>query len=452
MRKRNAQRRSKVHTNKAPSAISTSPIEVSVERLSLEGRGVAHHQGKTLFVSGALPDETVMAQITKSHRRYDEANCVEVLHTSKHRAEPICEHYGVCGGCDLQHLSHSQQIKEKEQVVLDQLSRLGKVSPESVESALRSKPDQYRRSARVGINQRQRDGSVIVGFRRRASNKLTPIKHCPVLEETLNSAIRMLNDILADEDQVRDITHAEVAMGDSQGALTLRIKKRPQGSLLESISLAANALNLCLYLDDGQNTTPYTADATLSYSLTEHAVDLEFRPGDFLQVNASVNQQMISRALEWLDLQASDRVLDLFSGIGNFTLPLARYAGEVVGVEGSDSMVERATQNALNNQLINCSFYRANLASDLRHHKWFNQGFNKILLDPPRAGAFEVIEQLGHYDADQILYVSCNPSALARDGAALVEMGYQFSRFCVMDMFPHTSHVESLALFEKSRT
>ncbi len=448
MRKRPPQRR---HTakNTPKQAIPDTPIDVQIKRLSHEGRGIARHEGKTLFVTGALPGETVSARLSKRHRRYDEADCINVITPAAERVEPICPHYGVCGGCDLQHLAHDQQIEQKQQIVLDQLARLGKVQPAQTDSPLRSKATGYRRSARLGINQLQRDGSVIIGFRRRGSSKLTSIDSCPVLENKLNQVLPLLREALVDYDNVRDITHAEVTLGDDQGALTLRTKKRPADALLNQLSQSIATLDLCLYLDNGQEVRAYNEDCKLSYALPEHKVDLAFRPGDFLQVNGDINQQMISRVLEWLNLNTDDRVLDLFSGIGNFTLPLARYADEVVGVEGIDAMVARATQNATNNGLENCLFYRANLSSDLRHHPWFNQGFSKILLDPPRAGAYEVIEQIGHYNAEQILYVSCNPAALARDAEKLVEMGYLFTRFCVMDMFPHTSHVESLALFEK---
>lgn len=448
MRKRSAPRRHSANKKK-PVALDGAPIQLSIEGLSHEGRGIARHNGKTLFVAGALPGEEVEARITKTHRRFDEAQCINVIQASEDRAEPICEHYGVCGGCDLQHLTHARQIEEKQRIVLDQLERLGKIQPEATESPLHSPASKYRRSARLGVNQLQRDNSVVVGFRRRASNKLTRIDHCPVLNDTLNQTIQLLQNALDQAGQVRDITHAEISMGDQEGALTLRIKKRPSDALLDAISLAANQLDLRLYLDDGQNTLAYTDAADLHYRLPDQDIKLSFEPGDFLQVNAGVNEQMISRALEWLQPTPDDRILDLFSGIGNFTLPLALNAGEVVGVEGSDTMVQRAAANAEANGLANCAFYRANLSNDLRHHRWFNQGFNKIVLDPPRTGALEAIKQLEHYQADQILYVSCNPSALARDAAELVAMGYRFSRFCVMDMFPQTSHVESLALFEK---
>lgn len=449
MRKKVVHHRRKAAPRHKASPAPTEPVALSIQGMSHEGRGVAHHNGKTIFVTGALPGEDVQAQIEKQHRRYDEARCLEVIQPSEYRTTPVCKHYEQCGGCDLQHLDASQQIVEKQRIVLDQLARLGKVSPEHIDPPLTSDTEQYRRSARLGINQRQRDDEVLVGFRRRGSNKILSVDECPVLEPRLNQVIPMLHKHLGDAGNIRDITHAEITLGDTDGSITLRVKKKPQDNLLNGLNTEAAKLNLKLYLNTGDQVTAVDSPADLHYALSDHQLKLRFLPGDFLQVNRHLNTAMINRALEWLTPTTDDRILDLFSGIGNFTLPLARYAGHVVGVEGIDTMVNRATANATANQLNNCEFYRANLSDDLRHHSWYRQGFNKILLDPPRTGALEAIKQLSHYDASQILYVSCNPAALARDAAALVEQGYQFTRFCVMDMFPHTSHVESLALFEK---
>jgi len=449
MRKKVVHHRRKAAPRRQAAPVPSEPIELTIQGMSHDGRGVAHYNGKTVFVSGALPGEEVHALIEKQHRRFDEARCSELITHSEHRAQPVCKHYEQCGGCDLQHLNAPQQIIEKQGIVLNQLSRLGKVAPEQIDTPLTSPSEHYRRSARLGINQRQRDDEVLVGFRRRGSNKILSIDECPVLEERLNQVIPMLRSSFEDAGNIRDITHAEISLGDNDGSITLRVKKRPHSELLDTLTKQAATLNLQLYLDTGEETHPAETAADLYYDLDDHKLRLHFLPGDFLQVNRHVNAAMINRALEWLTPSKEDRILDLFSGIGNFTLPLARYAGHVVGVEGIDAMVHRATSNATDNQLDNCEFYRANLSDDLRHHPWFRQGFDKILLDPPRTGALEAIQQLGHYNAKQILYVSCNPAALARDAEALVEQGYQFKRFCVMDMFPHTSHVESLALFEK---
>ncbi|MCP4597339.1 23S rRNA (uracil(1939)-C(5))-methyltransferase RlmD [Neptuniibacter sp.] len=425
------------------------PDVLEVESLSHEGRGIAKVDGKTIFISGALPGESVKYKIDTQHRRYDEASCTEVIKASPQRVEAKCQHYGTCGGCDLQHLNHEDQISAKQTTVIDQLDRLGHFTPETIEQPIQSPEWNYRRSCRLGINQLQRDGSAIVGFRRRGSSKLTHISDCPVLAEPLNEILKALPSILETEEDFKGITHAELSEGDESGALTLRIKKPLTDHLSEKLQQLASEHNFSLFLDDGQKLQRTDKTAELFYQIENSSTQVYFEPGDFIQVNASVNNQMINRAITWLDLSKDDRVLDLFCGVGNFTLPIAGHVAAIVGVEGVEEMVERANQNASRNQLSNCSFYRANLSKDLRALPWYKQGFNKIILDPPRTGALEVIKQLEKHQADMILYVSCNPAALARDGAELIKQGYRPSRFCVMDMFPHTSHVESLVLFER---
>ena len=437
---------------KAKSAKKSSkdyPDSISIDRLSHEGRGIAKVDGKTLFIEGALPGEKVSFSITEQHRRYDEAICTEILIASPDRVEPQCGHYGQCGGCDLQHLNHDRQIETKQLLVLDQLKRLGGVEPESITEPLTSPAWQYRRSCRIGINQLSRDGSAIVGFRRRGSNKLTAIQYCPVLAEPLNNMISELPSILEREDNFKTITHAELSLADNQGALTIRIKKAISEELQQSLKLLAEKHNFSLFLDNGSSLECCSDNPELSYNVACTNTDIRFEPGDFIQVNAVVNEKMIERSIEWLNLDANDRVLDLFCGIGNFTLPVAQYVESIVGVEGVEEMVSRATLNAEKNQLKNCQFYRADLSKDLTALPWYKQGFNKIILDPPRTGALEIIKQFDLHQPEMILYISCNPAALARDAAELVKQGYKAERFCVMDMFPHTSHVESMMLFVK---
>jgi len=435
---------------KQPKTPKPYPDSLRIEGLSHEGRGIAKHDGKTIFVSGALPNEEVAYEISSKHRRYDEAVTTKVISASSERTEPNCEHYGTCGGCDLQHLSHEQQIPTKQTLVLDQINRLGKFAPAQIDQAITSNSWEYRRSCRIGINQLMRDGSALVGFRRRGSSKLTQINHCPVLAKPLDNILAGLPAVLEQAEQFKEITHAELTLGDEQGALTLRIKKQPSSDLSDALNTLAEDNNFRLYFDDGKKVAPYKQSAALSYQHQASATKIAFEPGDFIQVNNQVNQQMIDRAIDWLQPSQDDRVLDLFCGIGNFSLPLAKSAEHVVGIEGVEDMVARANINAANNQLSNCDFYRADLSKDLRAMPWYKQGFNKILLDPPRTGALEIIKQLKNHQPEMILYVSCNPAALARDGAELVSQGYSASRFCVMDMFPHTSHVESMVLFERS--
>ncbi len=434
----------------ARKSASRSPQTLNIEGLSHEGRGVARLEGKTVFVTGALPGEQVTARIDNDRNRYAEAQTLEVLSASPDRCEPGCQHYGQCGGCDLQHLRHDQQIRFKQDQALDQLKRIGNLIPEQIEAPLVSLPWHYRRSARVGINQLQRNGEPLIGFRRRASNKLLQIEQCDVLDVRAQDLFRGLRDTLRGLDDLKSITHAQVQYGDSRGALTLRTKKPLRADTLARLQPLAQQFDLQLYLEDAQGTQYAGNDAEqpLTYALPAFKLELAFAPGDFLQVNPDLNRQMVSRAIEWLDPQPEDRVLDLFCGLGNFTLPLARRCGEVIGVEGSEAMAERATVNAKANGIENATFFRNDLSQDFRHQKWYRTGFDLILLDPPRTGAREAILQLIGYKAKRILYVSCNPAMLARDGAELAQAGYRLSRFCAMDMFPHTAHVEALALFE----
>lgn len=429
---------------------TTYPETLRVEGFSHEGRGIAKHEGKTLFISGALPGEEVKFTVEKTHRRFDEASCTEIIEASEHRTSPACQYFDQCGGCDLQHLQHQQQIETKQSWVLDQLQRLGGFQPNSIHTPLRSSEWAYRRSCRLGINQLMRDGSAIVGYRRKASNKLIAIEHCPVLEDPLNKILKELPTLLETEDNFKYITHAELSLADNQGSITLRVKKSLSENLLKRFSELAVQNNFQLHIDDGTSVKPTTLNLPLYYTVNHSNTQINFQPGDFIQVNATVNNAMIEQAIDWLELSTEDRVLDLFCGIGNFTLPVARYVNNLVGVEGVEEMVLRAGKNAEINGLTNCDFYRADLTKDLRALPWYKQGFNKIILDPPRSGAIDVIQQLGSHNPDYILYISCNPAALARDGSELIKQGYKAERFCVMDMFPHTSHVESMLLFVKS--
>ncbi|MCV6591232.1 MAG: 23S rRNA (uracil(1939)-C(5))-methyltransferase RlmD, partial [Marinobacterium sp.] len=434
----NIRRVSKKSTGNKQRPAITEPLTVNIEGLSHEGRGIARIEGKTLFVRDALPGETVEVNVDKQHRRYDEGHMRALQTPSAQRSEPFCQHFRQCGGCQLQHLRHEHQIDYKQQWVLDQLQRQAQLSPEYIDSPLRSAPLHYRRAARIGINQRQ-DGSAIVGFRQAGSNRLTAIEHCPVLNQRSDNLFPALTELLNRyPGQIKRITHAELAFGDNSGTLTLRIMKNLDGGLQQRLANLAQQFNCGLYLDHGNRLETIIEDTLPAFELPQFNQTLRFAPGDFIQVNAQLNQQMIERALSWLQPQPDERILDLFCGLGNFTLPLASKAGEVVGVEGSPDMVVRGKHNAELNGLSNCQFEAADLTHSISAHRWFRQGFDKVLIDPPRTGALEVIEQLVQTPVKQLLYVSCNPSALARDAASLKTAGFRLQRFCVMDMFPHT--------------
>ncbi|WP_432695408.1 23S rRNA (uracil(1939)-C(5))-methyltransferase RlmD [Marinobacterium sp. YM272] len=428
-------------------------FEADIENLTLEGRGVARVSGKTVFVSGALPGERVSAHIQARHKRYDEADTEQVLIESSERQQPPCAHYDQCGGCQLQHLRPEAQLSYKEQLILDQLSRFADTVPEQVASPLTSDDLGYRRSARIGINQRS-SGELIIGFRRQNSNKLLDIDRCPVLDPRINQLLESLRDLLAEQEGIKHLTHLDISCGDTASALTIRVTRAPDETLLESIGNTCAAQGFALYIEDNSgNVVQISADPKqLSYGVLNGKLNLQFAPGDFLQVNAAINHQMIEQALEWLAPRATDRVLDLFCGLGNFTLPLATRAGRVVGVEGSAEMVSRAKNNAKANGLDNAEFFKSDLSADIRESVWYQQtrqsGFDLILLDPPRSGAEACVQRLADYGARAVLYISCNPAALVRDTQHMKKAGYRMTRFAVMDMFPHTAHVESMALFQ----
>lgn len=428
--------------------LPVEPVELSISSLSYDGRGVGRYQGKTAFIANALPGEQVLARLTEEKSRFYQGHTDSVISPSSHRIEPDCPHYQQCGGCDLQHLDNQAQLELKQTQALEQLERIGHTKPLSISTALTATSWNYRRSARIGINQLA-DGEPIVGFRRRGSNLLTQIDSCAVLDSRISDIFSQVRNGLRDSGDIRYITQLDVNLGDQGGYLSLRLKRPLTGQHLEIFTALANhySLNLQYQIIESEQSEPPAQLA--SYQLGDLA--LEFRPGDFIQVNAAINQQMINKACQLLDLKPEDRVLDMFCGLGNFSLPVAHSGASVTGIEGSMSMVEQAQRNALQNQLVNCRFFCANLADDLKGLHWFKQSYSKIIIDPPRTGAASLIPQICSLKPELILYISCNPGALARDSQLLNEEGYILQEFLVMDMFPQTHHVESMALFIRGK-
>ncbi len=430
------------------------PVETTIESLTHDGKGVAHLDGKATFVHGSLPGERVRFLYTGRWRKYDEGRVVEVLESSSERVEPRCDQFGICGGCSLQHQVHGAQIEAKQQAMLDALKHIGKVAPaEVLPPLLGASAWGYRRKARLGVRYVPKKGGALVGFRERGSSKIADISCCHVLHPRVGELLpqlRALIDALSIRNQVPQI---EMAMGDEICVLIFRVLENPSEADLSLLNEFGPQHQVAIYLQDGgpETVKPLSGIAEeLTYALPEFDLTLQFLPNDFTQVNSDINRQMIQRAVEMLELQPEDRVLDLFCGLGNFTLPLARRAGAVTGVEGDAGLVARARENAERNGLTNTSFYTANLYETLEQEPWLQQRFNKILLDPPRSGAQEVLAHLPKLGAERIVYVSCYPGTLARDAGILVhELGYRLLSAGVMDMFPHTAHVESIALFEK---
>lgn len=426
-----------------------------IESLAHDGRGVARIDGKAVFIDGALPGETVEFVYTWRRRSHDEGRVVRVLEASPQRVEPRCPHAEVCGGCSLQHLDPVAQIEAKQALLLENLARLGKVEPARVLPPLQGPVWGYRRKARLGARWVAKKGKVLVGFREKRDRRIADLSRCEVLDPAVGQRIAALSHLVGSLGIADAVPQIEVAVGDAAAALVFRVLREPTREDRERLVAFGKETGLRILLQPGgpETVTPLWPEAPpdLCYRLPEAGgIELHFLPTDFTQVNAAINRAMVARALELLALDGSERVLDLFCGLGNFTLPIARQAREVTGVEGEPGLVARARENAERNGLGNLRFHVANLMDEeeLEQAPWLRETFDRILLDPPRSGAKEVTPRLGDLGAARILYVSCHPATLARDAGILVhELGYRLEAAGVMDMFPHTAHVESMALF-----
>ena len=428
-------------------------VETQIESLSHDGRGVARIEGKTVFIDGALGGEKVRFRYSKQHSKYDEGRVVEVLNAAPDRVEAKCDHYGVCGGCSLMHMAPEAQLVLKQKTLMEQMSHFGHIEPEEWIEPMTGPLWGYRRKARLGVKHVPKKERVLVGFREKGTPYLALLDKCEVLDPRVGSRLAELGSMIATLAAYNRIAQIEVAMDDKHTALVFR-NLDPLSESDKTILIAYGQKNdLWIYLQSGgpDTITPiWPTSPQLSYA-PERGLTLMFEPSDFTQVNATINQNMIQRTMGLLEVCAKDRVLDLFCGLGNFSLPLAKRVNEVVGVEGDAALVKHAQNNAKINQLDNATFEQADLTKTaLKDYSWASGGFNKILLDPPRSGAFEVLSQLADLGAERIVYVSCNPATLARDAGELVHKhGYTLVSAGIMDMFPHTSHVESIALFIK---
>lgn len=433
--------------------IDQTPFELEILDLSHDGRGVARRgDGKAVFVSGALPGERVMAKQTRRSRSFDEAVTLEVLQPSADRVAPRCPHFGTCGGCVLQHLAEDRQIAAKQRVLLENFERIGHVAPETVLPPLTDAAWGYRRKGRFSVRRVEKKDKTLVGFREQDPRFVADLSECYTVIPRIGERIEALSRLVDGLEARREIPQIEFIAGDDTVALVFRHLAPLSEADRDALVAFAQAHGFAVFLQPGgvDSVHPLWPEAPpLSFRLAAWDVDLRFRPLDFIQVNAGLNAKMIARTLELLDVRAGERVLDLFCGLGNFTLPLARTAGEAVGVEGEAGLVARARENAAHNGLENARFFAADLAQDLSGHPWMRQGFDRLLLDPPRSGADGVLRQLPLKGLKRIVYVSCHPASLARDAGYLVnERGWRLRSAGVMDMFPHTAHVESIAMFE----
>ncbi len=427
--------------------------EADIVDLAHDGRGIARVGGKAVFVDGALPGERVRFRVFKRRRQWDEAGLIDILAASPDRVVPRCAHFGVCGGCALQHLSAPAQLAAKQRQLLDNLERIGRVTPSRVLPPLRGPVWSYRRRARLGVKYVHKKGRLLAGFRERDKPYVADLRRCEILVEPLAELPQNLAAMLETLDIREHIPQVEVAAGDRQTALVFRVLEPPGPADVDRLTAFGVAQGVQVFLQDGGRDTvrAVRADAPpLSYAVDEGAVAIEFGPIDFIQINREINVSMVAAALELLEPGARDAVLDLFCGLGNFTLPLARRAQRVVGVEGDAALIEKAQGNAARNGIGNLAFLRENLFEPQNFGAWAGECYDLVLLDPPRAGAAELLARMPQWRPRRIVYISCHPASLARDAGILVHtQGFQLTCAGVMDMFPHTTHVESIAVFER---
>jgi len=429
-------------------------FEALVDSLSPEGRGVAHVDGKITFIDGALPGETVRARYLRRRKRFDEAETIGVIHSSSERVQPKCPHFGICGGCRLQHLDAGRQIAYKQWALMQQLRSIGPVVPQAERMPMTAPVWGYRHKARLGVKYVEKKEKVLVGFRERSSPYIADLQRCEVLHPSVGELIEPLSELVMALTVYRQVPQIEVAVGESAVALVLRHLAPLTAGDHELLQQFERTHEVRMYLQPGGPDSVHplnpSAPATLTYSLPEHAIEFEFAPTDFTQVNPVINRSLVNAVLDWLQPGPDDRVLDLFCGLGNFSLPLARHAGSVTGVEGDTAMVERARANAARNRIANAEFFCADLSADDLDAAFMYRRYARVVLDPPRSGADAIIRRLNWNGVERIAYVSCNPATLARDAGVLVHThGFQLVMAGVLDMFPHTAHVESLALFQR---
>ncbi|WP_323843455.1 23S rRNA (uracil(1939)-C(5))-methyltransferase RlmD [Moraxella sp. Pampa] len=460
---------------KRPSNTPEAAVCFHITALTHDGRGIASYdeshqpdkRGKKVFIDFALPNEIVQSVITNTKKSFDEGKAVAIIKASNDRQTPICQHFGVCGGCSLQHLDADKQISHKQSVLANHLRHHANTQPDNWLQPLIGERVAYRTKARLGVRYLPKNDTLIVGFRERTSNFLTNINDCPILDIRINQHLASLKHTLKELAGKGSITHLEFTTGDatSQVAMILRhvkpLNKKDKAILVAfcqsvgwQLYLQPNDINSVHRIDgkDLPNSQTVPPIGGLFYELPSLNLTLECSPLDFTQVNLSVNRQMILLACKLLNLKQGEKVLDLFCGLGNFSLPMALYVGKtgkVIGVEGSTKMVERASMNAKANGICHATFYTQDLTQDFSEQPWV-QDVDAILIDPPRAGAIDVVKYLGKFNAKRIVYVSCDPATLARDTALIVTQGYRLTHAGVMDMFCHTSHVESIARFEKT--
>jgi len=439
-------------TPKATDRLLPEPFEI--EGLSHEGRGIARWNGKTLFVEGALPGETVTVRLRREQSRHAEGQVVELLSRAPERRAAPCQHYEACGGCQLQHMAPEAQLETKQAGLLEQLARSG-LQPRELLPAITSASEGYRHRARLGVWY-QEDGPVILGFRRKGRRELTAISDCRVLAPKLNRLLPALQTWLSGLQSRKAISHIEALASGGEAALVLRELTPLSRSDLVTLEALGSEFKCHIWRQTNDHEALLDlagrpCDPRMSYTLPGFDVRLSFHPGDFVQVNPAINRAMVAQAMNLLDPRPGQTLLDLYCGMGNFSVPMARSGARVMGWEASQTMVDRGRENARANGLDNLDFGCADLARpSARRLKGQLGNPDGVLLDPPREGARQLLPALAQLSPPRLVYVSCNPATLARDAADLAAQGYDLQALGVLDMFPHTQHSESMALFLRS--
>ncbi|MES2624306.1 MAG: 23S rRNA (uracil(1939)-C(5))-methyltransferase RlmD [Pseudomonadota bacterium] len=446
-----------MRSNNRRSSLPKELQALHIEKLSHEGRGIAHHEGKVVFVDGALPGEDVLARFKTNKGSYAEAVCEQITAAAPERVVPACPFFSLCGGCSLQHYASASQLSFKEGMLHERLQHAIPASEYEKLPALSSATFGYRRKARLAVRYVSKKSKALVGFREQHSSFITDMDSCLVLDAAVSQILPALSLLISGLDSNQHLPQVEVAVGDVlpgsfSCALIFRHLQNLTQKDIDALTLFGQEHLMDIYLqpkgpESAHKLFPSNTLERLYYQLPEFKLELAFHPTDFTQVNAGINRLMVSKAIALLELIPNDKVLDLFCGLGNFTLPIATVAAHVTGVEGSTAMVERGNENAARNNITNATFLCADLTLPPSQHSWLQQGFDKVLLDPPRSGALEVLPAVIAARPSRIVYVSCNPATLARDAAVLVAQGYILQAAGAMDMFPQTSHVEAMALF-----
>ncbi len=426
-----------------------------VESLSHDGDGVVKVDQKVYFVAGALPGESITFSSGKKKKGRYIGHLEQLTTRCIDRVEPECPYFGICGGCVLQHLNPLAQLRAKQTILIENLWKIGRVETDDILPAISESPWNYRRKARLGLRFVPKKGGILIGYRERRSNYITALKDCLTLDRRIARLLPSLHTLIDSLSCKQSIPQIECAAADNTVALVFRHLQAFTMRELDMITDYSVRNNIQVFTQDAgpQSITPLSPShpEPLYYQLPDFNLKYEFGPVDFIQVNAAINLAMVKMAIDLLDVRENERLLDLFCGLGNFTLPLARQGGNITGLEGDERLVELAGLNAKNNGVDKATFIKADLHRPFEVNSLLNDSVDKVLMDPPRLGAWEVIKQwMPVIRPRRIVYISCNPATLARDSAELVhQQGYRLSKAGVLDMFPHTAHIESIAVFDR---